>query len=773
MIPVKPIDLLQKMKSAVESSMDGIALLDANGSYYYLNEVHLKMFGYKKEEELVGKTWHYIYNQDEIDRINNDIFPLVIQHKSWKGETIGKAKTGEPVYQEITLTMLEDGGIICICRDIAQRIADQQLLDENKLRLEMAIEGSEAALWDWNISNNTVYYSTSWKKTLGYENDEIKFGLEEWSRRVHPDDLEKTLNALNAYLNRQSDHYEIEFRLQHKDGHYVHLLDRGKVTHYDAAGKPMRMIGIAFNVSKVKETQQKLQVSEARWNAALEGSEFGVWEWDIENKTLFFSSKLKELYGYERNELEPTTEFWLNTCHPEDRELSRKAMEDHLAGITPQFKVDRRVIHKNGSYRWFQSRGMVIKRGPAGEALRVIGSVIDITETKELENELIKAKEAAEADVKAKRRFLANISHEIRTPMHAIMGLSDQLNATELNAEQRKFSSVIKESSHALLDIINDVIDISKIEDGKLKIASVIFSIREVFYGSIELFREAARNKGLEVTVSFDDTLSKNYLGDPSRLRQVLHNIISNAVKFTETGSIALRCFKGDGSLVVFECLDSGIGMNEKMKQRLFEDFSQEDDSFERRYGGSGLGLAISKELTTLMNGHISIESEKNKGTTVRIELPFQEAAEPDSPRPNAPASEKNKGLSSMKILVAEDNRFNQLLMQVMLNNHSIQFDMVDNGKQAIEKLSENEYDILLMDVQMPEMDGIEATKRIRKEKGNSLPIIAITANAIEEELNQYLQDGMTDYITKPFDEQKLIEKVEEYRLFAEQKRSK
>lgn len=756
-------DLLQKMRTAVESSMDGIALLDPAGNYYYLNEVHLKMFGYEKEEELLGKSWQAIYAPLEIDRINSKIFPQLMEQKKWRGETIGKSKTGEPVYQEITLTVQEDGNIICICRDISQRNSDQQLIKDSKLRLELALEGSEAGLWDWDIAKNTVFYSSGWKKTLGYTDEEIQSGFNEWADRIHPDDLEHARSAINDYLEGRTSSYENQLRLRHKNGHYIYLLDRGKITHYDSEGKPQRMTGIVFNISQLTETKHKLEVSEARWNAALEGSEFGVWEWNLENNQLFFSSKLKELYGYGKEELEPSIEFWLNTSHPEDRDTSKKAMEDLLKGITTHFRANRRVIHKNGSYRWFQSRGMVIDRDANGNPLRVVGSVVDITETKNLEKELIIAKETAEADVKAKRRFLANISHEIRTPMHAIMGLAEQLSTTDLNPQQRQYTSVINDSSHSLLSIINDVIDISKIEDGKLKIEEVNFSIREIFYSSFELFNEAARKKGLRFDIDLDEKLENNYSGDPSRLRQVLHNIISNAVKFTENGFIELRCWKGPDSLVIFECTDTGIGMNEKMKERLFQDFSQEDDSFERKYGGSGLGLAISNELVCLMNGNITIHSEKGKGTRVRIEIPFQPADRLPAKQEELTTAHQNNDLSSIKILVAEDNRFNQLLIQVMLNNHSINHDMVNNGMEAIKKINEEEFDMLLMDIQMPEMDGLEATRRIREKKGIKLPIIAITANAIEEELKQYLKEGMTDYITKPFDEQVLINKIRQY----------
>lgn len=884
-------ELLSKMKSAVEISMDGIALLDHAGVYYYLNEVHLSMFGYSDEKELIGKTWEFIYDQSEIDRINKDIFPLLMEQKRWRGETIGKSRSGKPVYQEITLTVSDDGGIICICRDIEQRIINRKqirvhekimeqtnsmlmitnrnreitwvneafckttgytmkevlgqnpghllqgkksnratikkfrealisripincellnykkdgssywidikcqplfneqgqiegffaieediterkrteaLLNESKLRLEMAIDGTGAALWDWDISSNTVYYSSSWKKVLGYSDEEIRFDLAEWTDRIHPDDRKKTLYNLNQYLEGERPAYEAEVRLRHKDGHYLYFLDRGQITLRDDFGRPSRMTGIAFNITELKETQQKLKDSEARWYAALEGSEFGVWEWDLEKDSLYFSPKLKELYGYQPEELQPTTEFWIRTCHPDDLVPTKYALDNHLENNTQQFQSDRRVQHRDGTYRWFQSRGVVIDRDAAGHPLKVVGSVVDITERKKMEEELIHAKNSAEANVKTKRRFLANISHEIRTPMHAIMGIAEQLTRSTLNDKQEYYLRIINDSARALLGIINDVLDISKIEEGKLKIEHVDFGMREILYNVFNLFSDTAEQKNLRYKLNFDERLNRLFSGDPARVRQILLNIISNALKFTEKGTITISCrllSRSDNQYnVLFECTDTGIGMSEEMKMKLFEDFSQEDESFERKYGGSGLGLAITNELVHLMNGSITVKSVKDEGTTINIVLPFTASGTilHNVPKMINPSAGKTS-LSSLNVLVAEDNQFNRLLLQIMLGNNEISYDMADNGLQAVELASRKNYDLILMDIQMPEMDGIEATKKIRSLSNKNTPIIAITANAVEEELKVYMQEGLTDYLTKPFDEYKLLKKIREY----------
>jgi CheY-like chemotaxis protein len=278
------------------------------------------------------------------------------------------------------------------------------------------------------------------------------------------------------------------------------------------------------------------------------------------------------------------------------------------------------------------------------------------------------------------------------------------------------------------------------------------------------LFKSTAEKKGLAYELEIDQELNRLVMGDPTRIRQILLNLLSDAVKFTEQVKVKLSCFlkrKEEGrEYIGIVCSDTGIGMSDEMKQRLFVDFSQEDESFQRKYGGSGLGLAITNELIKLMNGMIEIESEKNKGTTVTVYLPYQEAKEA---QPLVP-EQKEIDLSILKqkrILVAEDNQFNRLLLEMIFQKHHLSYSMAMNGIEAVERAEAEDFDIILMDIQMPEMDGIEAMKIIRqKNNKHQALILAVTANAIKEELDDYLQKGFDDYLTKPFDEAQLLNKM-------------
>jgi PAS domain S-box-containing protein len=1017
-------DSLQlKMLQALDSSMDGIALLDANGAYYYLNPMHVTMFDYEREEELLGKTWHYIYEPEEIERIDKQIFPLLVQKGKWTGVTTGKGKTGRIIYQEISLSFTQDGGIICICRDIEERIKAQrkqqlnteilnqtnsiaivtnkereiewvnaaftrvsgytldevlgknpgkllqgkdsdpatiaylrdsiralkpfstelvnynkdgtpywieikgqpllnergdvehffaieeditprkkaeQLLAESKFRLEMAIDAANAAMWEWDMKTGIVNYSRSWMELIGYQDEEITPVLTELTSRIHPDDFEKVQQAIQDCLDGKTALYETEYRIRHKNGHYLSMLDRAKITERDPAGTPQRLIGIATNITVLKEIQHNLAESEQRYRRSLEASGAAIWEWNIERDELTATQEFYKLLGLdERSTLPLSYSTLIPLVHPDDVPVMDKGVQDHFKGLTTlmdieyrHFRQDKKIyewynlkgavidwtpdrkpirgmgftssiqkrkdaerelkernemlkvfvdaagvalwewdivhdrvlagkdfaalfgydsfeelpqnisqqiatlIHpqdipslqeairhhfqglsslmdlefriraKNSdAYTWFNIKGRVIGRDLKGGPQRAAGIIHNIQERKEAELVLGRAKELAEASVKAKRRFLANISHEIRTPMHAIMGIGQELLATDTDPIHRTKLQMINESGKALLGIINDVLDFSKIEEGKMLIESVRFQFQDLLYGIYDLFSGQAGKKALKYDLHVDPVLNGLFFGDPVRIRQIFVNIISNAIKFTEHGFVRISCQLAEsptnGPGLLFVCEDSGIGMSEEMQGRIFEDFHQEDESFQRRYGGSGLGLSITRELLKMMGGTIRVNSRKGAGTRVEITLPLQPVAGHPGTESGAPGEVISYDhLKRLRILSAEDNEINRMLLQFMLQRHGIPCDFSVNGKEAVEQVRSKPYDIILMDIQMPEMDGIQATRYIRTELKSKVPIIALTANAVKEEIEGYLSEGLNDYLVKPFDEKALLQKL-------------
>jgi PAS domain S-box-containing protein len=473
----------------------------------------------------------------------------------------------------------------------------------------------------------------------------------------------------------------------------------------------------------------------------------------------YVSPSCRRLFGYEPDEL--TGQSIDSMIHPDDLPLLRAAEEELKR--SGRAIITARNQRKDGRYIWAETSWEKIVNSRSGQ-IELVAVARDVTERVEAQQALGAAIEEAkaariraDAANRAKSQFLANMSHEIRTPINGIMGMSHLLAETPLSEEQRGYAQTIAASGSSLLAIINDILDLAKLEAGRVALESASFAPSALVESVVAMLSPLAREKGIELSASVEPALRGPYLCDPTRLRQALVNLVANAVKFTEQGNVRVEASSieasGDRTTLRFAVSDTGIGIATEALPRIFQKFGQADASVTRKYGGTGLGLAITKQLVELMGGSIAVSSREGVGSRFWFDLSLARAATAARGEPGPIAARWQAADRKLRVLLVEDNAVNQRVAQLILEKAGHDVDTVDSGRKAIEAVKSSVYDVILMDIQMADIDGVEATKRIRAlpPPTSEVPIIALTASALAGAREQFLSVGMNDYIAKPF----------------------
>lgn len=523
--------------------------------------------------------------------------------------------------------------------------------------------------------------------------------------------------------------------------------------------------------------ERNLEEAQERLKLALRGSNDGIFDWDLRTGEYYWSVEYKAMLGYQDGELAPTREVFNSLLHPEDYKVFWDHYERYINGRKSEFICVFRMRHKTGRWVWINARGKALF-DQNNVATRFIGAHTDVSHLKEYELKLQQSIERAEKANKAKSDFLAHMSHEIRTPLTAISGIAEifERNMDNLNAKQKQLVKTLNTSTFSLRELINDILDFSKIESGELELEEKSFSLQELFEQVHTIMSVKANEKGLDFNFNHKSWKTAKFLGDSKRLRQILINLIGNAIKFTDAGSVTVKTAKETVNGIPhlrIDVIDTGIGIPAENLAVVFERFKQGDASVSRKYGGSGLGLPISKSLVGLMGGRISVESRPHEGSTFSVFLPFRTGIGtiPGDPAQNVIDNLNDKIRESLggesRILIVEDYEGNIVVLSYILDELNCAYDIAKTGVEALEKWHKYPYSIILMDIQMPEMDGFTATAHIRRaEEENNLPrtpIIGMTAHALVGDRDKCIEAGMDAYLPKPIVETDLKTEILKY----------
>jgi PAS domain S-box-containing protein len=746
-----------------DNSSDLMHVVGADGRFKLVNPAWTRLTGWT-EQELIGAPALDFVVSDNMDFTASRLAAITAGEVSESQNQI-RAKDGRLFWAAIRTQMIGNGDFIVTLRDAtAERARDEELEDARRTRKVLGASAG-LGLWEYDPQADTIWWSEELADLIGFD-PEITWTPDVFFQRVHPRDRKATREVM-AQAVETGTPVQTEHRVWARDRW---MTMRATVRADVRRDGGFALKGISEDITELAEARdaarrgeqqmrkarREIQVNARRLKLALEAAEAGVYEIDHVGRTFWCSPEFKRVTGIGAATYEQATELQFPGFHPDDHPHVRESLRVlSLDGRRSGHWFEARIIRPDGEIRWVRCHHH-LRLTADGRRMKAVGLLQDCDAGKRQEIALKEAQRAAEEAAEAKAAFLANMSHEIRTPMNGVMGVLHLLKSEALSDEGRSLLHEALSCGQMLSELLNDVIDFSKIEAGHLELAVEPLDASALVAGVVQLLRPQADTKSLQLVVDTEPGIGW-VEADPVRLRQALFNLLGNAVKFTERGHVTIRCRRIDAGALRFEIEDTGIGISKAAQSHLFQRFHQADASTTRRFGGSGLGLAITQRLAQLMGGEVSFRSEEGQGSTFWLEIaaPVAKAAvqAPDA---------AGDILAGVRVLVVEDNATNRLIATKLLENLGASVETAEDGYLGVEAAGHGGFDLILMDVQMPGIDGVEATRRIRAMGGDTAatPIIALTANVLAHQRRAYLDAGMDGVVGKPIMPETLLAEI-------------
>lgn len=748
----------QRFSQIIEQSPESIVMTDRDSKIVYVNAAFSSISGYSAEEA-IGRKPDFLGSGKSAPLKSREMWVTLKMGKVWRGEFQNRHKNGSEYIEQVIISPLRDvfGTVthyVAIKRDITTLRRQEEAILRDRERIQNVISGTGAGTWEWDVLAGKLLLDETSRQMFGLTDLASRDDhLQAWRRRIHPDDWPQVEQQLTSHIKGETARFECEYRIQHTDGHWLRIQTRGKVIDWSQDNTPRGMYGIHLDASALRQSEERRQYLEGLLSSAIEVIGEGFAVYDADDRLAWCNEEYRRLYDISAPAFVPGNSFEEIIRYGLEHGQYADGQDDPEAWLAQRME-EHRKLESNHVQRLPNGRWLDVRERRTADG-STVGFRLDITE-------LMTAKQTAEAANRAKSEFLATMSHEIRTPMNSILGMAQVLCSPEAtDPRSREYGRVILDSGKTLLSILNDILDLAKVEAGRIELDRKPWQPKALIREILDLFQGPAYTKGLAIEATWQGPEQRVYMTDGFRVQQMLANLVSNAIKFTEAGSVSIVMremeVRHGNAILEFSVTDTGIGIPSNKQAKLFEPFSQADSSTSRRYGGTGLGLSIVRNLAMLMDGEVGHESRENQGSRIwfRISAPLAPntaEANDTSPNPQSSFSASYAG----QVLVVEDNALERKVIGTLLTRLGLNVAFASDGQAAIQAaFAPPRPGLIMMDCLMPELDGYAATSAIRNleltQNLKRVPIIGISASVFQEDRERCTQCGMDDFLPKPF----------------------